>query len=328
MAPRKAAAKVSVFDKMAEMSAGDLPKPGDMIHGEDGFVYTVPEPEVVAAKKARATKLRGAVTAAAVASTKETKAKVGLKLKSKPAEPLQTSMTFGGPVTARKTAAAVVELITAWSFSRYKTWFDCPFKAKLKFIDKLPEPGSPAMERGSAIHKMAEDFANGLMRTMPDELAKFKSEFLALKRAKPACEGEWAFTSDWEETGWFAKAPKAAWCRVKTDVFYVEKDKTTGNVIDHKTGKPKDDHAEQLSLYALAAFIKYPQLKVCHAKLWYLDSGDEVSQTFVRAQMDELKAHWNGKVKPMLSDTRFAPKPGNGCRWCHFSKSKNGPCRF
>ena len=44
-----------------------------------------------------------------------------------------------------------------WSYSRLTTWEQCPLKAKLKYIDGLKEPGSPAMDRGTAIHKDAEE---------------------------------------------------------------------------------------------------------------------------------------------------------------------------
>ena len=48
--------------------------------------------------------------------------------------------------------------ITSWSFSRWSCYSSCPYKAKLKFIDKLKEPGSPQMDRGTVIHELAEHY--------------------------------------------------------------------------------------------------------------------------------------------------------------------------
>ena len=39
----------------------------------------------------------------------------------------------------------MTEKITAWSFSRYNLYQQCPGKAKLMYIDKLKEPTSDAM---------------------------------------------------------------------------------------------------------------------------------------------------------------------------------------
>ena len=46
--------------------------------------------------------------------------------------------------------------VTAWSYSRYADYTQCPLKFKLKHIQRLPTKGSPAMDRGSAIHKEGE----------------------------------------------------------------------------------------------------------------------------------------------------------------------------
>lgn len=213
--------------------------------------------------------------------------------------------------------------ITAWSFSRWQTYQDCPLKAKFKFIDKLPEPGSPAMDRGSAIHKLAEDFTGGKIKALPPELIKFKDEFKQLKKLKPRAEEQWAFNAGWGATGWF---DKDAWLRVKMDAYYLENFKM--GLIDHKTGKVKEDHITQLGLYALAGFKKFPEIDTAVASLWYLDHGEMVSREYAREQMAGLQKEWARMSKPMLNDTKFLPKPGNSCRWCHFSKSKGGKCKY
>lgn len=214
--------------------------------------------------------------------------------------------------------------ITAWSYSRYATYKECPAKAKYKFIDKLPEPPSPAMERGIHIHKLAEDYIKGDIKNIPDELKFFKEEFNELKSSKPMVEETWAFTKDWDETRW--NDWNNCVVRIKTDASCL--DEKTLYVIDHKTGKMRDGYDEQLSLYGLGGMLKFPHIEKVNTQLWFLDSGDQVIEEYDMKNMKQLLAAWNKKVKPMLNDTIFAPKPGNACRWCTFSKSKGGPCKY
>ena len=212
-------------------------------------------------------------------------------------------------------------MITAWSYSRWKCYEECPLKARFKFVDKLQEPGSPAMDRGTAIHQLAQDYTEGKVRLLPKELHPFKEDFRALKKAHALCELEWAFTSSWEPTTWFGID---AWLRVKTDVLVVEP--ATITVIDHKTGKKYDDHQGQLSLYALAGMILYPEVSAVNTQLWYLDQRDTLCQTYTIDALPKLKKEWIQKTKPMLKDKKFAPRPGSHCRWCYFRKEADGPC--
>ena len=214
--------------------------------------------------------------------------------------------------------------ITSWSYSRYALYEECPAKAKYKFIDKLPEPGSPAMERGNAIHKLAEDYTKGLIKKLPPELAKFKDEFAELRKSKPVVEETWAFTQDWKQTQW----NDWAGCKVRIKVDAACKDGKTLYIIDHKTGKLRDGYDAQLSLYAAAGFLVYPDVKTISTMMWFLDSGDVVDKEYTADQGDKLLKEWEKRTQPMLNDKRFAPKPGNACRWCPFSKSKGGPCKF
>lgn len=216
--------------------------------------------------------------------------------------------------------------ITAWSYSRYSDYEQCPAKAMYKHVMKLKDPGNEAMQRGSDIHKLAEDFASGRLKKLPTELIQFKEEFMLLKKAKPSCEQEWAFDTAWRRTDWFAKE---AWLRVKMDAAYYLPKLREAHVIDHKTGRYKPGtYTEQMELYGMTALMVFPEADKVTCKLWFLDSGDEVAVIFTRADLPALKKKWLTRTKSMLNDKRFAPKPGNHCRWCPFSKVKGGPCKF
>lgn len=215
--------------------------------------------------------------------------------------------------------------ITSWSYSRFSCYDKCPAKAKYKFIDKLPDPGGPAMERGNLIHKLAEDYTLGKIKKLPPELQRFKDQFTELKKSKPMVEQTWAFTKHWVKTvynDWNNCA-----LRIKADASCLDGEEVL-YVIDHKTGKMYDTNKAQLELTAAAAPIMFPKIKKIITQLWYLDSGDVVEEEYAAADAPTLRKEWDKRVEPMLSDTRFAPKPSHECRWCPFSKSKGGPCKF
>src|SRR5438067_215956 len=95
--------------------------------------------------------------------------------------------------------SAVLKPLTSWSFSRFSDYSTdlggCPAKFKYKHLLKLAEPPNAAMQRGSDIHKEAEDFTKGKLPKLPPNLQLFKDEFAQLKKQKVKfVEEQWAFT--------------------------------------------------------------------------------------------------------------------------------------
>lgn len=242
--------------------------------------------------------------------------------------------------------------ITAWSFSRWKTYDQCPLKCKLENIDKIKEPIDPngPMERGNQIHKLAEAFIKGEGSELPDELGYFPNFFVKMRnlyakqRANIAVEDTWAFRKDWTITTWNDWAE--CWLRVKLDCAWL--DKTTLNVIDHKTGKysPQynlQEYVLQVELYALSALIVHaavgpklrviPRLHFLDHEIIYPEPGSKEEKVYTPADLPRLKKEWEARTRPMLNDKTFAPKPNSMCRFCWHGqdgKKKGGPgiCKF
>lgn len=226
-------------------------------------------------------------------------------------------------------------MIKSWSFSRYADYKQCPAKAKYKHVDKLKEPPNAAMQRGTDIHKLAENYVLGKLKRLPAELKQFSEEFKRLKMEKEkAVEESWAFRADWSETVW--NDWDGCWVRIKLDVAYVNHDYNVLVVIDHKTGRYKpdqqDSYAEQIELYALAGLLKFPHVDAVSPRLWYIDHGvvhpQEDELEFTHDDTERLIKLWQQRTKPMLTDKKFKPTPNFGCQWCFFSKSKGGPCVY
>ena len=238
-----------------------------------------------------------------------------------------------------------IKKITAWSFSRYSTYKQCPLKLKLSAIDKIAEPKNPAMERGAQIHNLCEDYIKGKIPKLPPELKLFKEEFAALKKqykkkiSGMVVEDNWAFTQSWDETAWndWVKC----WVRIKLDCAH-HFDEDTLIVTDWKTGKFREEmneeYVEQLELYALAALLLHEHLTAVKPRLAYLDQGTVYPEegkelVYTRADIPKLKKLWENRTKAMMADTVFAPRPNDKCKWCFYGQSgkvKGGPglCKY
>lgn len=237
-----------------------------------------------------------------------------------------------------------IKQITSWSFSRYNTYKQCPLKLKLSAIDRIREPGNPAMARGDAIHKLAEAYIKGEGRALPPELKLFADEFKKLRAQYKkkingmVVEDNWSFTKDWDETQWDDWIN--CWLRIKLDCAHHEDDETLV-ITDWKTGKFRpemnEEYVEQLELYALAALLLHEHIQQVKPRLVYLDLGltyptADQPLVFTRADIPKLKQLWAKRTKAMLNDKQFAPRPNDKCRWCFYRASNKaaggGQCKY
>lgn len=213
--------------------------------------------------------------------------------------------------------------VTSWSYSRWSDYDTCPAKFKYKHIDKLPEPPSKALEEGSKAHKEAEDYLRGLTADLPPVMEKFADLATELRRLDPIIEAEWGYDRAWKPTGY--RDWKNCWLRVKLDAALVYED-GTALAGDWKTGKRYDANDDQMELFALSIMCRYP-VKEVETRLWYLNTGQEVVETFLSKDRDRLIAKWEQKTGPMFADQRFAPRPNAKCRFCPYSSKAGGPCK-
>jgi CRISPR/Cas system-associated exonuclease Cas4 (RecB family) len=213
--------------------------------------------------------------------------------------------------------------IVAWSYSRLSTWEECPAKANYKFLQKLPEPDSPYAARGTHLHELAANYIQN-KSDLAMQIGEVKDYLDELKHPDTQCEMQLAFDENWEPTEWFS--PRV-YCRVIFDAVKPELPLLT--IADHKSGKKRpEEHTDQLRLYALAGFAGWPKAEVINAQIIYLDHAERLSMEFSRDKLDELKQYWGERAERMRNDDLFSPKPGKGCKWCHFRKANGGPCIF
>ena len=232
--------------------------------------------------------------------------------------------------------------VTAWSYSRYNSHSGtdgCPARFKWENLDKTylaahPMVKGPALLRGTAIHKDAEDWVKAARepKLMPVPLQLFRKEFKALRKAKAVPEGRMAFDIMWRPLADYFD-PRV-WLRSVLDVHFSRKiGKTTKRkvVVDYKTGKIYPDNADQMELYGATSLSNWVDHDEVEVQLWYFDQGvllPEKPLIYERGMLPMLQKKWERKIIPLMTDKRFAPRPGGYCSYCHFSKKKQGPCQY
>lgn len=180
-------------------------------------------------------------------------------------------------------------------------------------------------------------------------------------------EGEWAMNESWEPCSWGGdwveaddtlwhtstarKLPERgregdivkvgkkiyvwvpAWLRLKLDAMVMH-DERTATVIDFKTGRKFGNevkHAEQLQLYQLVTFLRYPKLETVFAELWYLDQkeGENLtSQKFTRGQGLRFKPRFHQRGMALTTCDEWPANPSRfTCQWCQYGPWNGGQCQ-
>jgi len=212
----------------------------------------------------------------------------------------------------------------AWGFSKLDVFETCKAKFYYQFIKKLPSGGSPAMERGSKMHENIEGYLNGWVTELSKDTFSWKEALDALKEKDFKAEQALGFDKDWNKLpDWFGKT---TWLRVKMDASYIEG--TKGTAIDFKSGKYRVPSTEQIELYAVGLHAANPTLEEVSAEFWFLDTGETYERTYTATQLSELRKKYEKRVEPIYATNQWDPQPSNECRWCSYSKTKGGSCRF
>lgn len=231
--------------------------------------------------------------------------------------------------------------VKSWSYSTYNNYLRCPHRVFMEKVLKIAQPELKIPEgkiehpmlRGTRIHEAAEWYITKNLELIP-ELEQFRSNFEALRvlRDSPdvymSVEGDWAFTKNWQVTGW---SSQDAWLRMKADMMVIKD--TEGIMIDYKSGRRYGNeisHMTQAQLYQLCAFIRFPELERLEVEFWYTDVGEITRASYTRDFGMQFLPLMEGKGIAITSDNTFTPKPAAfACKYCPYGIiNGNGECRF
>ena len=234
----------------------------------------------------------------------------------------------------------MIKKILYWSFSLYELYCLCPRKAKLRAIDKIKEPQSPPLLRGNRVHTNAAKFITGKTKALDEALAKHYGKLFRRLRAaykkdpsRFLVEYGICYTKDWKLTK--GTDFKNCWLRTAIDLGEFNAAHTAIKIRDWKTGKVREykfqDAVEQLELYAMVLFKRFPKLNKIEACLPYVDAGktfpddfpDEDPIIFHRKKhYTKLQKTWEKRIAPMFADRVFPPCPNNLCGYCFHSQTE------
>lgn len=224
-----------------------------------------------------------------------------------------------------------------WSFSKLGVYENCAYRYKLKYIDKVPEPEQPlpkgksehANDRGSRVHEGNEIYVKGESDFLPSESESFTALIDDLRERYQQgivlLEHDWCFNGDWEpcseeEREAITIVDFAVW--LIPDKWLLIGDYKTGNQYPAK-------HADQMQLYALAGFKRYPYLERITTELWYLDKDDIATMHHKPTGVGAIQRAYRNRVGKMERDTEFKPASHvHACKWCPYNPSRGGECPF
>lgn len=212
-----------------------------------------------------------------------------------------------------------------WSWSQLQTWRECPYRARLRYIEHAPEPPrakDDPRDRGIALHKAAEDY---LLKGMPLDpaFAPFAVQMAELKGLNPEVEQRNYFDRNWRPCD-----RDGRWAVYIPDVRV-----TVGNTtltIDFKTGKKYGNevkHFGQLQFYSVGHYCAHPEVENHIGEVWYIDQKDIVTHQFQHAALATAKVRLDDEVARMMADKVHAPRPNKvNCKYCPFGPRGTGAC--
>lgn len=235
----------------------------------------------------------------------------------------------------------------AWSYSRVQQHETCGYQYLEKIIRKNPlfevDPAPPLIhgrrvhggmaayltggENGTYYAEQEKTTYTADMRFEAKKYAHFAHVIEEIRRQMPLVEQQWGYDRDYKPASWFGTKDRPTFFRSILDAGVLWPSNHFSNA-DWKTGRPKEDHLEQMETQALAVFARYPQVHWVETRLFYMDIGTEQHNEFLRKDFSALVEKWNKRAKAVENDKTYVPRPGSACRYCPLAKSKGGPCAF
>jgi hypothetical protein len=230
---------------------------------------------------------------------------------------------------------------THWTISALKEFETCPAKYQWSYLYDatdwrklgykiVPSTGSPAMDRGTAVHQTCEDFVNGTSPTLHPEIKPYwLPKIKSLKDLGAVAEQQWELDEDWHPLPdeYVVKEGEKSplWLRMKIDAHY-RPTKDALVVIDYKTGRQYPENMAQIEVYALGALSMNDDVQEVTGALWYLDQEVTDEKTFKRSDAPKLARRWERRANRLLGAVQYPPCVNRFCNWCAFNAKKGGPC--
>lgn len=214
------------------------------------------------------------------------------------------------------TAILTTAKLAAWSFSRIKSFEDCPKAFWHVSVNKdVPFQETDATREGKATHLSIADYMRGNIKNMPLHLRHHEPVLATIKSmpGEKVIEQQIALNAGYKMTEWFAKD---AYLRVISDLTILNGPNAV--IFDWKTGKRSDDFT-QLKLTAATTFLLAPEIMNIRVAFYWMKDKSAPSMNLTR---DEAPEVWS-EILPRVQRYQaahdandFPARPGRNCKWC------------
>jgi len=220
-------------------------------------------------------------------------------------------------VSLKHTATASSMSADPWSFSKIKSFQQCPKQFyHEKVIKQYPFKMTDAVRYGDQFHKAAEHYIkDGAELDRRFTYAKPALDRLNNKAGDKLCEYRMGLTRRLEPCSFYAQD---VWFRGIADLLILNEDDRLAHVVDYKTGKSaKYADRGQLELMALSVFRHFPYIETVKAALLFVVSNEMVTEKYMRDDEFRLWSKWFSDFKSMRMAYRnevWNPNPNGLCR--------------
>jgi len=236
--------------------------------------------------------------------------------------------------------------LTPYSHSKIALFYQCPFKFKLNYIDKIrKESKNVALFKGSFAHLILENKFNYnvefetndiFTQDEKDKVKKYLKDFENSEIGQKYknimnsqnCGYEINFMICRDKNSLFACDDKSKSLILGyIDFMYLDENKIL-NIIDWKTGKFKElkfQGTEQVEIYAIWAFLKFDFLQEVKCKFVYIEHKKETEINYKKFQLKDLISKHIKRIKKIEISNKlneFKKTISPLCNWCDYYKDE------
>lgn len=227
-----------------------------------------------------------------------------------------------------------------YSYSKINTWKRCPYKFKLKYIEKIKTPFVPnlALLKGSFLHYCIEKNTNGkeyaTTAIFTEEEKNKAIKILSQFRKSELCQFYLSVKGEHEvdfsilkEKDIFKVANfKNINALFKGKIDYLFQQNNELYILDWKSGKyidQDDQKFDQLLLYAIWGFLKYENINTINCSFVYIEHLKENKVIYHRKDLKSYIEKYIEYINKIESDESFEKIKSKQCDYCEYRKFKH-----
>lgn len=238
------------------------------------------------------------------------------------------------PQNTSNTSNTLKKPIERYSYSKLSVYEQCPFRYKLEYIDKIPQPDCDrtALIKGSKIHSILEkieDFVYSPKGEYHDIVKNFMNSELGKDiLSKPSIREHEIKLDENFLANDSLKRDETRFVGYIDRINLSKGSDAEVELIDYKTGKYKDpiyqDYA-QLIYYGIYIFDKYKDIEKLKLRFVYVEHSLEntlmLERKTINIHLNKLKS----KIQKIETDSVFKKCVTKLCDWCPYKDNHCNP---